>query len=207
MNGPMFSVIVPTHNGADRIRKALDSVKEQTFTDYELIIVCDACTDGTEKVAEEYTDKVIRTECRRDGLARNVGLDAAHGEWILFLDDDDWYLHEYVFQMLSEVVGRQGEDILDFSFIWKGKGYTKPETGNQYVMAWCRCWKREFIGKIRFNGIEYHSDNYFFKKLMHKKPRIVFWNTPLYYYNYMRKGSLTDRWKKKEVVYGKDTIF
>jgi len=203
----MFSVIVPTHNGADRIRTALDSVREQSFTDYELIVVCDACEDGTAQIAREYGANVIEVNCRWDGLARNYGLNAATGEWVLFLDDDDRFLHEYVFQQLAEVVGKHGEDILNFSFIWKGKGYMRQTMEEQYVMCWCRCWRREFIGDERFNLMEYHSDNYFFKKMLHMKPGIVFWDMPMYYYNYMRKGSLTDRWKRKEVAGGKGIIF
>ena len=47
---PFFSVIVPAYNSAEYIRKGLDSIKEQAFTDYELIIVCDSCTDNTEEI-------------------------------------------------------------------------------------------------------------------------------------------------------------
>lgn len=203
----MFSVIVPTHNGADRIRTALDSVREQSFTDYELIVVCDACEDGTAQIAREYGANVIEVSCRRDGLARNAGLDAATGDWILFLDDDDRFLHEYVFEMLAGTVGKHGEDLLDFSFIWKGMGYKRPSPEHNYVMCWCRCWRREFIGDERFSLMEYHSDNYFYKRMLHKKPGIVYWDMPMYYYNYMRKGSLTERWKRKEIANGKNAIF
>ena len=49
-----FSIIIPAHNSAGYIQNALDSVAEQTFTDYELIVVCDSCTDNTEEIAKEY---------------------------------------------------------------------------------------------------------------------------------------------------------
>ena len=51
---PKFSIIIPTHNAEDRIRTCLDSVKNQTYKDYELIVVCDACTDDTKVVARDY---------------------------------------------------------------------------------------------------------------------------------------------------------
>ena len=54
----MFSIIIPAHNAAEYIRKGLDSIKSQSYKDYELIVVCDACTDNTEAIAREYTDKV-----------------------------------------------------------------------------------------------------------------------------------------------------
>lgn len=193
MSKPFFSVIVPSHNGQDHIRKALDSVRNQTFKDYELIVVCDSCTDDTEKIATDYDAIIVTTNAQRDGLARNDGLDVATGEWILFLDDDDWFLHEYVFQMLSEVLGQKGEDMLFFSFIWKCKGYTEQTMENQCVMAWCKCYSRTFIGDTRFNDKAFGSDVDFHHELMRKKPTIMLWNTPMYYYNYLRKGSLTEQ--------------
>ena len=72
-NKPFFSVIIPAHNSQAYIRKGLESIRQQRFTDYELIIVCDACTDDTELVAKAYTDKVIVTEYGLDGMARNAG--------------------------------------------------------------------------------------------------------------------------------------
>ena len=94
MSKPFFSIIVPAHNSAEFINRCLDSVKMQTFTDYELIVVLDDCRDDTDQIALLYTDKVLITWHGRDGLARNAGIDAAEGEWILFLDDDDWWIHE-----------------------------------------------------------------------------------------------------------------
>ena len=64
MSKPFFSVIVPEHNSAEFMRKGLESIKAQSFTDYELIVVCDACEDNTAEIAREYTDKVFEIEAR-----------------------------------------------------------------------------------------------------------------------------------------------
>ena len=53
-----FSIIIPAFNSASYIKRALDSIKEQTFEDYELIVVCDSCIDNTKEIAEQYADKV-----------------------------------------------------------------------------------------------------------------------------------------------------
>ena len=195
----MFSVIVPSHNGEKRIRKALGSVLRQSYTDYELIVVCDDCSDRTKAIAEGFGAKTISGAWHRDGLARNAGLDAARGKWILFLDDDDWFLHESVFQMLAEVIPQLDMDVLDFAFIWKGNGYVAPlESNHLYAMAWCRAWKRDFIGENRFRDFVYGSDKEFFERMIVNNPevRVGIWNTPMYYYNYMREGSLSDLKKK-----------
>ena len=97
-----FSIIIPAHNSASYIRKALDSIKAQTFKDYELIVVCDSCTDNTQAIAEEYGATTVKVGYGRDGLTRNEGLARANGEYVLFMDDDDWWLHEYVLSQLND---------------------------------------------------------------------------------------------------------
>lgn len=201
MSDPRFSIILPTHNGQERIGLAITSVQLQTFTDYELIVVCDACTDDTVKYVENmYIDnlndphlKLITTNCQRDGLARNAGLDIARGEWILFLDDDDYFMHEYVLSLLSEQLDKCEEDVLDFGFIWKGRGYKAPSPDLQFVMVWCRAWRRSFIGDNRFCSEAYGSDLEFYQRMIYHNDNVSirFWNMPLYYYNYMREGSLS----------------
>ena len=189
-----FSVIVPAYNAAEHIRKTLHSIKMQTFTDYELIVVCDSCTDDTAGIALGYADKVISVKEHHSGFARNHGLDAAEGEYILFTDDDDWWLHEYAFDILDKKLREESPDILFFSFIFKGVKYHNPEHGEYLPAFWNKAWKREFIQDIRCTGADtYESDVEFQDKALSKNPKIVEWNMPLYYYNYMRKGSMSDK--------------
>lgn len=190
---PFFSVIVPAHNSQAYIRKGLESIRQQTFRDYELIIVCDACTDDTELVAKAYTDKVIITNHGMDGLARNAGIDAAEGYWLIFMDDDDWFLHEYVFQQLHDAAIDTGADMLVFDFIWKGKGYYHNSNGVANIAVWSKCWRRSIIGDTRFPAIPFTSDEPFMNEIIKKRPSAVFMGVPMYYYNYMRKGSQTEQ--------------
>ena len=200
-NHPFFSVIMPCHNAASYFKKGLHSIRYQTFKDYELICICDACTDNTAQIALNYADRVICTSHANDGLARNAGLDVASGEWILFIDDDDWFLHEYVFQMIHDVVGRNNEDMLLFGFIWKTQGYAVNRQDKVWIAVWNKCWRRTFIGDTRFPNIQYYSDKYFHEQMMQKGPRAVFWDMPLYYYNFLRPGSLSKELKDKGVLY------
>jgi glycosyltransferase involved in cell wall biosynthesis len=91
----LVSVIIPTHNRAALLAEAIDSVLQQTFSDFELIIVDDGSTDDTPQVVAAYDDPrivYIRQDGQERGAARNRGVAAAHGEFITFLDDDDWFL-------------------------------------------------------------------------------------------------------------------
>ena len=94
---PHFSVIIPTFNRASLLGRAVDSVLRQTYTDYEIIIVDDGSTDETSAILEEYgrqnADVVrsFRQENKGKSIAINEALAKARGEWIAFLDSDDYW--------------------------------------------------------------------------------------------------------------------
>ena len=188
---PFFSVIIPAYNSEKYIRKGLDSIKTQSFTDYELIIVCDSCTDNTEEIAKEYTDKVYISNCGSAGGSRNIGLDHATGEWILFMDDDDWWLHEYAFEILANKCKEVSSDIVAFSFIHKNQGYAQCGT---WIAVWNKAWRRSYIESkpYRFPTTLFWDDVKFTEEA-HPHATFTFWDMPLYYYNFFRDGSVTKR--------------
>ena len=197
MNEPFFSVIIPAYNSAGFIRKGLESIRTQEFRDYELIVVCDSCTDDTRLVALAYTEKVICTDFHSAGGARNAGLDAARGEWILFMDDDYWF-EPGAFQTIAEGIKRYDEiDILAFGFNWKGRGPTMQSRARIYPAVWNKAWRRDFIGSERFRVMA-HTEDLEFARRMHPRAWIGFVNQALYHYEFMRPGSVSDRIRKGE---------
>ena len=198
INMPFFSVIIPAYNSEKYIRKGLDSIKTQTFTDYELIIVCDSCTDETEKIAHEYTNKVYKSTYGSAGGSRNIGLDHAQGEWILFMDDDDWWLHEYAFDILAKKCKNTSDDIVAFSFIYRGSGYAT--CSKEWIAVWNKAWRRSFINSkpyrfpetLLWDDVKFHYD-------IKNIARYTLWDMPLYYYNYGREGSVTVRKERGEL--------
>lgn len=93
----LVSIIVPTHNRADMLGRALESIKEQTYADWEAIIVANNCHDNTDNVVKEYLqDKRFKFIDVPQPIgaqkARNMGIQRARGEYIAFLDDDDEWL-------------------------------------------------------------------------------------------------------------------
>ena len=199
---PFFSVIVPAHNSEGYIRKLLHSIVTQTYKHFELIVVCDNCDDGTGAVASRFThrDNIYYTYHGLDGLARNEGLENANGDWVLFADDDDWFLHEYAFEMIADSI-TDDLDMLCFGFIWKHKGYASPIRNVDgmkifYPAVWNKAYKRSFIADTRFkpiqNTLTVASDLDFTNQLLAKNPNYALLDQPLYYYNYLRKGSQTE---------------
>lgn len=190
-----FSFIIPAFNAEDHIIKGLESIKAQTFKDYELIVVCDRCKDRTKEIAENYGAKTLEVDFGRDGLTRNAGLDIAQGEYILFMDDDDWLLHEFVFEQINKKLKETNDpELLCFSFIWKGVMYANPiaKSGQLYPSVWNKCWRRDYIGNHRFTDVYSISDFYFHNEMMKVPHRQVLFDMPMYYYNYLRPGSISD---------------
>ena len=199
MSKPFFSIIVPAHNSAEYIHKCLHSVKQQPFDNYELLVVCDACTDNTNQVAINYADRVLVRNYGMDGLARNAGIDAAEGEWILFLDDDDWWIHEYVLEECYRTIKTMPvpAEMLLFDFIWRNHpehkpGYYRQKVDSVNIAVWSKAFKRELIGDTRFPGIPFTSDKPFMDEICAKRPLAFPMNQLMYCYNYMRKGSQTE---------------
>lgn len=195
-----FSIIIPAYNAKKHISKALDSIQQQVFKDYELIVVCDSCTDNTEELARSYGAKVEQVEFHNDGLTRSRGIDIATGEYILFMDDDDWWLHEYVLTQIDDKLTKtKNPDVLCFSFIFKGWKYADPlgNGGSHWIACWNKAWKRSFIGTTRFPNVKMSSDVSFHYDNMKKNPKVVDWDMPMYYYNFMRAGSQTEMSRRK----------
>lgn len=96
----LFSIVIPTYNRAAFIKQAVDSVIAQTCTDWELIVVDDASTDHTIDILNSFTDFRIRairnTKNLERSASRNRGIEAAKGEYICFLDSDDYYFPQHL---------------------------------------------------------------------------------------------------------------
>lgn len=194
---PKFNIIIPAHNSEDYITNALRSIAVQTYTNFDTIVVCDSCTDHTAEIADDYGCIVDTVNFGCDGPTRSRGLDLATADWILFMDDDDWWVRRDVLEILAGVIdsGTVDFDILAFAFEWPNYRIAPPRGNNGFYWpaVWTKCWNREFIGDTRFPNIPMESDYGFWKAIVEKRPRVSDMNVVLYHYNYMRKGSQTER--------------
>ena len=144
-----FSVVIPVYNVEHFLRDCLESVLNQSFADWEAVCVNDGSTDGSAAILEEYTEKDSRFKVLSQpngGLsaARNAGLKVAQGEYVIFLDSDDW-LEPHALQTLSNNL--DGEDMLCFS----GRRFFE-ETG-EFRPA------DQLTGKVYMSGMAYYNEN------------------------------------------------
>ena len=126
---PELSVIIPVYNTDKYLEKSLDSLTSQTLKDIEIICVNDGSTDNSLAVLQKYADKdsriiVINQEHKMQGAARNAGIKIAEGEYIGFVDSDDWVDKDY-FEKLYNAVKKYDSDIALATNIRTGHGKTK----------------------------------------------------------------------------------
>lgn len=205
-----FSIIIPVYNVEPYLKECLDSVLGQTCGDFEAVCVNDGSTDGSLSILEDYAarDSRIRVISQPNGglsAARNTGIDAAQGDYILFLDSDDW-LESNTLRTLAD--GLDGEDMLCFGG-WRGDEVEQPThaifpTGWEYynrcaldrhpfpfVCVVLRCYRRTFLdnNRLRFREGILHEDNHFTPSacLAATKVRVI----PDAFYHYrIRQGSI-----------------
>lgn len=215
---PRFSVIVPIYNTETYLDKCLDSVIGQSYDDYEVVCVDDGSTDGSADILQRYAAqepriRIIRQENHGIGSARNTGLRAAKGDYILFLDSDDW-LEADTLQTL--VCHTDGNDMVCFG----GRRYFNQEqqyeasdpmvaeattTGWDYychhalesrrfafVCVVLRCYRRQFLldNGLRFRPGIYHEDNLFTPQACYYAKNVTVIPDALYVYR-IRSGSIT----------------
>lgn len=118
---PFLSVIVPAYNVENYIKQCVDSILAQSFTDFELLLVDDGSKDGTGRICDDYAAKDVRVKVihkQNGGLvsARKAGITEAKGEYVAYVDGDDWIAEE-MFEKLCEVVLKEDADIVISDFV------------------------------------------------------------------------------------------
>lgn len=223
----LFSVIIPVYNVEPYLRDCLDSMLNQTCTDWEAVCVNDGSTDGSAAILEDYAakDHRFRVVTQANGglsSARNTGMDVAMGECLLFLDSDDW-LEPNALETIA--MTWNGEDMLCFSgrrFLEATQSFNPPDvlvekvyaSGMDYynenalqsrdfafVCVVLRAYRRAFLTDrhLRFKEGIYHEDNLFTPVVCYhaKKVRVI--NVSLYDYR-IRANSITDGNRDKRLA-------
>ncbi len=210
----LVSIIVPFYNVEGYIEKCIQSIKDQTYKNWELILVDDGSTDDSYVICNKYAkeDSRIRLFHRdRAGVsaARNYGINEAKGEYILFADSDDWLDKDMLEIMLREgddadmivcdaynVTVRGKELSISPRYLWRNE--KKHEVSDIYsevlrvsATLWNKLIKRDVIGAIRFEEDKtYGEDMIFLTELMPYVETAVIIPDHLYYYLCNREGNV-----------------
>lgn len=197
-NSPLISVLIPVYNVEKYIRRCLDSVAAQTFTNWECILVDDGSPDASGKICDEYAAKdsrfrVIHKENGGVSSARNAGLDVARGEYVTFCDSDDWVEENWLSEQLNDI-STEDFDVCVCGLYGHGRARRKilnRKSSKQLIFSengfggfsFLRFIKRRNVGELRYDeSISYLEDSDFFYRLFDKCSKILWTDKPLYHY-------------------------
>lgn len=179
---PKVSVIVPVYNVEKYVGKCLETLVNQTLQDIEIIVVNDGSTDNSkqeiEKYLEKYGSKIKYFEKENGGLsdARNYGMKYATGDYIAFLDSDD-YVDITIYEKMYNKAVQDNCDFIECDFVWKYDDKEVKDLGEVYedkhemlanarVVAWNKLIKKELINKANIEfpkGLRYEDVEFFYK--------------------------------------------
>lgn len=219
------SIIVPVYQVANYIRQCIDSILAQTFTDFELILVDDGSRDMSGQICDEYAKKdervkVIHKENGGVAAARNHGILCASGDYVCFVDADDW-IDESMIALCISQIKENDADVLRHGHtveLWKdgkcvneekkkapnfAKVLTHDQIAKEMEQFWQNCsnyvwnylFKKEAIDRIRFPEIKISEDHIFVLEVLENCKKICFLPEDSYHYC-MRMGSSANRWQE-----------
>lgn len=212
---PLVSVIMPMYNVEEYVEKALNSLQKQTYKNIEILVINDGSTDNSLNIANAYAskDNRIKILSKINGgvsSARNLGLKASTGEYITFVDPDDWVENNYVEHLYNVLTESQAE-LSICSFIshkpkkikvkqkkLKIEAFSPNEAIREFLLAntlfpgiACKLLKRDLVEGMSFDeNIFYAEDSQFMYEYTRKCSKIVASNQKLYHY-IKRSSSIT----------------
>ena len=204
------SIIVRFYNVENYIEKCLETLVNQTLKDIEIILVNDGSKDRSidivNKFLKQYPEKIVYLEKENGGLsdARNFGIPHAKGEYIAFLDSDD-YVEKDMYENMYELAKKEDSDMVECDFYWEYPDKLKKDEGIIYhgkkemiekvrVVAWNKLIKKEILEKsdVKFpKGLRY-EDVEFTYKLVPYIEKVSFLKKPCVHY-VQREGSISNK--------------
>lgn len=226
----MVSIIIPAYNVERYIEKCVTTCLMQTYSNIEVIVINDGSTDNTAKILDELgskNDRLKVTHTKNAGVssARNTGLDIATGEWVVFVDGDDYIADNYIEYMLSLVENNQAEfGLSKNAFVKKDEEQTKDETITMLskedaialllsprviVGCWNKIYKRELLLK---NNIKFSKDLFYGEGLQFITTVAFFANKvavgdrKVYYYRRNNLQSATTHFNIEKFFNGEESL-
>ena len=210
-----ISVIVPIYNVERYLRECVDSILAQTYTNIEIILVNDGSLDRCGDICDEYARKdnrIVVINKENGGLsdARNAGIDIASGEYLHFIDSDDW-VEADMLEVLYHNLVKHDADISCCGYFYSYVNSNKPLNDKDEIIIFnnkqaieqilldkyktmptiapCKLYKRYIFNEIRYPFGKHHEDEFVIVDVLSKAHIIVIDTTPKYYYR-QRKGSI-----------------
>lgn len=221
MENKKVSIIIPVYKVEKYIEECLESLRNQTYTNLEIILCDDESPDRCPEICERYAQmdsrfKVLHKKNGGAASARNMGLDIATGDYLGFVDSDDVVKEDYI----EKLVGLLEENDADIAvcaftnlFVNTEKYVEMENTGDysqvQYLerflqdwkcgLIWNKLFKKELLGDIRFAEGHVIDDEFFTYRLVMNAKKVIVCDLPLYRYR-MRKSGVMNQGRQKKML-------
>lgn len=215
-----LSIIVPIYNVERYLERCIISILNQTYINFELILVNDGSTDNSKDICEKYLsiDNRIKLINKKNGglsSARNTGIELAIGEYIAFVDSDD-YINKYMYEVLITTLKKDKSDMvicgynkvdqneanfqeinnyIDVNNVLASK-ISKVEAldkllieGEKFVVPWNKIYKRKLFNELRYKNGKIYEDEFLAHRVLYKCNKVSVINEKLYFY-IQRDGSI-----------------
>lgn len=186
-----FSIIIPCYNTAPYLKRCIESILNQTYKDWEMILVNDGSTDNTMEIIHTYAEKdrrikVFDQENQGVSASRNRGIKEARGDYILFADSDDWYQNEKSLEQIVKTSDNLSAEIVVFQFnqvMTDGRHRYKTNNLQYFSRKRCKYAGEDFFLNVlnREEIYEWFPWIYAFKREFWIKSQVEF-NTQIHYY-------------------------
>ena len=191
-----ISLVIPVHNLEKFIEPLLCSLKYQVYDHNEIepIFICDCCEDRTHEIIENYLREsypcmiIIDRQYHSSGLSRNDGLERATGEYIWLLDGDDWLIDNHaIVKVVSFFEHKPEQKVVHVN--WATNTFFMPEYKNT---VWQWVFAADWAKGVKFTSRPYDDDVEWISNMIttYGIERVDTLTDPLYFYNYMREGSV-----------------
>ena len=237
---PKVSVIIPVYNVEEYLRECLDSVVNQTLKDIEIICINDGSTDSSLEILKEYAQKdnrfvILEQENQGAGAARNKGLEVAQGEYLYFLDSDDYIIKECLEELYIKITETNSSicickqflknneneisiddeslkiDWLKNKLTFTALNFKKNIFQIASIGIYTKLYEKDFIKKsnIKFQNIKTVNDVYFNYVAILSSKKITYINKPLIIYRLRTSNNLTSKRGKsfKNVILAYEEIY
>lgn len=225
-NNPLISVIVPVYNVKHYLKKCLDSIINQSYNNLEIIIIDDGSTDGSGKIIDDYNNNDSRIKIvhqKNGGLshARNVGLDMMQGEYVTFIDSDDFVTPDYVSYLFNLIKKTNFQAKLSLCSLMNhysktnkdvnsGNGIREILTGKECIEMMCyhnlvdtcayaKLAKKELYNDIKFPEGKLFEDIATTYRLFLRCDQVACGFEPKYYYNVRSNSIVTSKFSKSKL--------
>lgn len=221
----LVSIIVPVYNVERYLKRCVESLLHQSYRQIEIILVDDGSTDSSGKLCDEYSkisNKINIIHKANEGVAaaRNIGIDNVNGEFVMFVDSDDYLNQDMITVLIEPFKERENLSFTSCGYynVFSNQNITNRNSNNRKYfnkqecetslamnreicfMVWNKLFRQDVIANIRFKADQLHEEIYFMHEICKRITEVCYIDIPLYYYTRERTGNTNSKFRISQMA-------